>query len=191
MHVISGLFKFHSFLTMPIEDKSWETPVDLVDRGVASLSDEKARQEIARRVRKAREMLGLTQGQLAAATDGSRPGIQGIEAGKNIPGGKFLAGLGALGININWVLLGEGPELIEQISESTSSLSGIRQDVFTMAVELVDREAPRFGDKATSEARAEAYLLIYEMLIQDAEPDNKREAELVTKGAMAGLLRKG
>jgi transcriptional regulator with XRE-family HTH domain len=66
------------------------------------------------RLKKARDLLGMSQSALAKAAGASLPAWQGYEAGKNIPGGKALQGLARLGININWLLTGEGEARIDQ-----------------------------------------------------------------------------
>lgn len=60
------------------------------------------------RLKIARDVLGLSQSAIAKAAGSSLPAWQGYESGKNIPGGKVFEGLARLGINVNWLLTGEG-----------------------------------------------------------------------------------
>jgi len=62
-------------------------------------------EEIADRLKTARKRLGYAQKQMGEAIGGSLSAWQNYEAGKSIPA---LAGLARLGVDINWLLTGEG-----------------------------------------------------------------------------------
>lgn len=72
---------------------------------------------ICRRMREAREALGLSQQALADAIGGSKRGIQENEAQRSVPGGEVICGLVRLGINANWLLTGEGPMMLDPARE--------------------------------------------------------------------------
>lgn len=73
------------------------------------------RQVIASRLRLAREMAGLTQGQVARALDLHRPTVSEMEAGRRKVSAEELSKLADLyGVNVPWII-GEDDEL-----ESTS-----------------------------------------------------------------------
>ena len=64
--------------------------------------------EIYRRIREAREYLGLSQKAISEKLGCSHQAWQGYEAGNNLPGGKILHRLNILGISIDWLLTGRG-----------------------------------------------------------------------------------
>lgn len=106
--------------------------------------------DLAGRIRSARRILGLSQTSIAKAAGSSLPAWQGYESGKNIPGGNVLAGLARLGININWLLLGEGPTCASGPSPPDAEiekkvdhfLAEIRQAIFT-GVDLMAKQMPQ------------------------------------------------
>ena len=66
------------------------------------------RREIASRLRLAREMAGLTQGQVAQSLGWHRPTVSEIEAGRRRVQAEELTNLAELyGVNIPWIM-GEG-----------------------------------------------------------------------------------
>lgn len=65
-------------------------------------------EDIANRLKAARKKTGYTQKQMGEAIGSSLSAWQDYEAGKSIPGGNALAGLSRLGVDINWLLTGEG-----------------------------------------------------------------------------------
>ena len=70
----------------------------------------------------ARGHLGLTQDGLAKVVGSSKRGIQENEALKSVPGGEVLAGFVRAGINANWLLTGEGPMLLSDLSATNVAI---------------------------------------------------------------------
>ncbi len=66
---------------------------------------------ISDRLKAARAALGLSQREIAAKSGVSARGYQGYEDGRSVPGGDALTGLASLGINVNWLLTGDGEML--------------------------------------------------------------------------------
>jgi len=60
------------------------------------------------RLKQARENLRFTQKEMAAALNTNPQTLRVYESNKSIPGGNVLEALARLGININWILTGEG-----------------------------------------------------------------------------------
>lgn len=71
--------------------------------------NESAKLAVGERLKAFREMKKLSQVQLAEALGGTARGLQDNESGKSLPNSKILTGLYGLGINVNWLLSGEGP----------------------------------------------------------------------------------
>jgi transcriptional regulator with XRE-family HTH domain len=67
---------------------------------------------IGPRIREARELLRLTQADLAGMFGGEAKGIQNNELGKTMPNSRVIAALVAAGVNANWILSGIGPKLL-------------------------------------------------------------------------------
>ena len=91
------------------------TAVDALVDSYATV-DKQKRIDIGGRIKAAREALGLTQEGLAKAVGGSKRGIQENEARNRVPGGDVVSGMIGLGINANWLLTGEGPMLMSELS---------------------------------------------------------------------------
>ncbi|MEW6594157.1 MAG: helix-turn-helix transcriptional regulator [Thermodesulfobacteriota bacterium] len=70
--------------------------------------------KISIRLKDVRKELGYTQKQIGEAIGSSLSTWQDYEAGKSIPGGNALAGLARLGVDINWLLTGEGNSLVQK-----------------------------------------------------------------------------
>lgn len=68
------------------------------------------------RLKEIRGIFNLTQGQFAEKAGSSAAAFGQYEKGEKIPGGKVLAGLAQAGVNINWLLIGEGPMLISALT---------------------------------------------------------------------------
>lgn len=80
---------------------------------------------IGTRLAQVRRHLGLTQDELAKEIGTSKRGIQDNEANKAIPGGKALCGLLGLGVNVNWLLTGEGPMRLADLVDVSAALHKI------------------------------------------------------------------
>lgn len=65
--------------------------------------------EIAARLRSARDQLGLTQAELAAASNLQPRQLQRMERGEQKPSLEVLTALTLRGINLHWLLSGNGP----------------------------------------------------------------------------------
>lgn len=76
-------------------------------------------EKILERLKEVRRKLGYTQKQMGEAIGSSLSTWQDYEAGKSIPGGNALAGLARLGVDINWLLIGEKKRETVKIFVST------------------------------------------------------------------------
>lgn len=158
---------------------------------VDALGKESVNREIGQRMAQARKAIGLTQEEFGKAVGGSKPGIQDNEKGKTLPGGKVLFGFVKAGINVNWVLTGEGSMLLTDLGTNAPELvhSAGTSRPWT-AAELVALEDVIQGlEKVLSEAgrvlppakKAEVIALLYQEIaeIEDAESRRNRVLHLV------------
>lgn len=68
-------------------------------RGIAGIGD---------RLKRARQALGLTQGEIAEKVGAKQRSWQEYEAEHSTPGSHVIAGMARLGFNTNWILTGQG-----------------------------------------------------------------------------------
>lgn len=113
---------------------------------------------IGERMKLFRESINLTQDQLASQIEGSKRGIQDNEWGKAAPNSKILIGLANLGLNINWLLLGEGEMLISRKTTATGDLN-----LFADAMEIIDLYLQRSGKTLTPEKKRKAVETLYRL----------------------------
>lgn len=100
---------------------------------------------VAQRLRVWRKHLGLTQLKLAGRLEIDIGVLRKYENGINVPGGRLLASLGETGVNLNWLLNGDGqmdarqppkpdfqwsdnPDLTRRLTAITSLLDGIEDE---------------------------------------------------------------
>lgn len=81
---------------------------------------ESAESSIADRLRIFRESKRLTQAQMAEAVGGSTPGYKSNEQGTALPNSKLLIGLIGLGLNVDWLLTGDGPMLRDDVRKAVA-----------------------------------------------------------------------
>jgi len=156
-------------MTQPIIPKGFldkiGAPEDL--RNLCLAFVEKARNS-GSRVRVAREHLGLPQKACGELLGVSRRGLQDIEAQKNVPSGQSLAAMLGLGINVNWVLTGEGPERIGEqllrVSEGSpvyGSASPFSRDRWERAKRIVALASLDVVGDVSLSAYADAVAAVY------------------------------
>lgn len=83
---------------------------------VDALDLESVKQAVGTRLRDFRQHLRLSQDLLAKTLGASKRGIQDNESGKTLPGAAVLRGLHELGLNLAWLLAGEGPMLAADLA---------------------------------------------------------------------------
>ncbi|EGK72015.1 hypothetical protein METUNv1_01793 [Methyloversatilis universalis FAM5] len=83
---------------------------------VDALDLESVKQGVGTRLRDFRQHLRLSQDVLAKTLGASKRGIQDNESGKTLPGAAVLRGLHELGLNLAWLLAGEGPMLAADLA---------------------------------------------------------------------------
>lgn len=109
------------FMTQPVDNKKEENrgasevlPRDFAPRQPDSRGMIEA---VADRIKQVRNSLALTQKETAIKAGMPLPSYKDYETGKKIPGGSAIQGLMRLGINANWLLTGEGPMRLADITQ--------------------------------------------------------------------------
>lgn len=112
------------------------------------------------------------------------------ERNERIPDANALAPLVAEGWNANWLLTGEGPERLEALTSSQPRVEPVgddwssqaeRIDAMKLAVELLDSELAKAGKVLPPDKRAEAYLLLCDLLLEPGELPSAKVVQLAIK----------
>lgn len=89
------------------------------------MASKEEKKTVGQRLVLARKTLGLTQKSLSAEAGIPLPTIKDYEGGKTMPGAKAMQKYASLGVNIGWVLDGDGPILLEgEIREAHADYVG-------------------------------------------------------------------
>ncbi|CAJ0684633.1 helix-turn-helix domain-containing protein [Ralstonia mannitolilytica] len=133
---------------------------------------------IGRRLKEARQILGLSQQVLAEKIGSSKTGIQANEAGSSVPGGAVIIGLMKLGISANWLLMEEGPARLADVTAGTQTGSGtVDTDLLGIVIARLEKEIAARGARPTPEKKAELIALLYDYMIETG----KREGPSVER----------
>lgn len=136
---------------------------------------------IGLRMKTAREHFRLTQEELGKAVGASKRGIQENEARNRVPGADVVAGFVRLGINANWLLIGEGPMLLAELITPTTApvVQKINVDALVQAFCVSVQTAPKSETLEQSARKAVAfyeYCLDRGMITPDGEGEGVRES---------------
>lgn len=80
--------------------------------------------EIGARIKAWRKAIGLTQAEFARRLGVHIGVLKKYEQGLNIPGGEALAAIAKTGVNMNWLLTGEGDMLVKASSQQLQVIEG-------------------------------------------------------------------
>lgn len=142
---------------------------------------------IPERLKEARIALKYTQTRMGEAVGGKLRSWQEYEAGKRMPGGHVFEGLAALGINVNWILTGEGPKLISDLggppSEAEQSTGSGASPDFALVAEVLDVITEVLSERQLElpfDKRVQlAHYLYKEFLNSQTKPTRGKVIELV------------
>ena len=116
--------------------------------------------DVKDRIREWRQALGLTQAAFSEQTGVPLRTIKGYESGERSPGMDALASIAKTGVNLNWLLTGEGSMRSDEERAATPDVAAATPDV-----------APGMQKYA---ARLEAIM----KLLEDIEDEGEREVLL-------------
>lgn len=128
--------------------------------------------EVAARLREARQSLGLSQQKLADKFGISKPGLQGNEAGKSMPGGDLLACYASLGISVDWLLTGKGSMYSAEPSSSAQLSNGpLDVELLEFVLEKLEAKIAAAGVRATPKKKAELAVLLYDYIVETGKSE--------------------
>ncbi len=119
---------------------------------------ESAKQTIGDRLRIFREYKKLTQAQFAALMDMSTTGLQSNESNRSLPNSKLFIALYEQGLNVNWLLSGEGKMLVDRQTITAGNLN-----LFADAMEVIDLYLEKSGKTLTPEKKRKAVETLYRL----------------------------
>lgn len=109
------------------------------------------------RLKKIRGIFNLTQTQIAEKTGSSAAAFGQYEKGEKIPGGKVLAGLAQVGVNINWLLTGQGLPKEVSLEDKLQILTEV-----ISAVESFLKQAKKYSLLMESDKQQKWIVALYE-----------------------------
>lgn len=128
---------------------------------------------LAKRIRSIRIRLGYTQNSMAEAIGSKLRSWQEWETGNRIPSGQALTGLSRLGVNVNWILTGEGAELVAEMAASfdlgPSLDRDLLEDIHMALHEYQNYQRIRWSP----DQEAKLVGAVYKCMIEQGSPNKK------------------
>ncbi|MCG8357864.1 MAG: helix-turn-helix domain-containing protein [Kiloniellales bacterium] len=111
-----------------------------------------------------RRKLGLTQLEMARRMNVSLRAYQNYERGQRAPTADHLEPLALTGINVNWLLTGEGPMYQER--SGARAMVGIDEKLLSDCIQALEEALDRMGLTISHDKKGEAIALVYELNAQ-------------------------
>jgi transcriptional regulator with XRE-family HTH domain len=134
------------------------------------MSDQFSR-EVGERLKLFRESLNMGQAQLAATLDGTVGGYQKNEQGISAPNSKALSKLHGLGLNVNWLLSGEGPMLRTSLPLGAGAPADEDVRAYGDCVEILESALAKLGRTLAPEKKRIALDSMYRAWARDRKMD--------------------
>lgn len=115
------------------------------------------------RIREGRKQLGLTQATLAQQTGIPLPSLKNYELGHRQPNVQALERLLDVGINVNWILKGEGPILLKDMSAEPPAL---HMPELRLAVETIEEALQASRRAMPPERKADMVAGVYKLYVE-------------------------
>lgn len=124
---------------------------------------------IADRLRVARESAEYTQTGIAVAVGSKLRSWQEYEAGNRMPGGAVFQGVAKLGINVNWLLTGEGPMRADEIpaTQTGAEAATVNEGVLADVISVLREREQLTGRRFPPDREARLIVEIYQYIIED------------------------
>lgn len=120
----------------------------------------------------------MGQEQLAEAIGGTKRGIQDNELGRALPNSKALTGLCQLGLNVNWLLTGEGPMLLKEMGAAATaegSAGAVDEETLEYVIGALEERIAAAGTKPSAKKKAAAIAALYDYVMEGHKGDPKME----------------
>lgn len=136
-------------------------------------SAERNTSQIGERMRIFRESINFTQEQMAESFGGTKRGLQDNEWGRAAPNSKVLIGLARRGLNINWLLLGDGPMLLADLQTASGANTAGAADLhaYGECLEILELALNKFNRKLDPEKKRAAVDSLYRAWLRDKQID--------------------
>lgn len=134
---------------------------------------------IGDRLRVFRESTNLTQAQFALLMNMSTTGLQSNESNRSLPNSKLLLALYAKGLNVNWLLSGEGEMLLRASKESIPPQLGGNINVYAEAMEVIDLFLQKNQRTLTPEKKRQAVDALYHLSMDKGGKIDTQVAEMI------------
>lgn len=128
---------------------------------------------IGPRIKQWRKHLGLTQAKFAELSRVHIGVLKKYERGVNVPGGEVLGAFSSTGVNINWLLTGEGNmEALQASSEGVNvpedlnTLQSHFDDLFELILQIDEDKREEAIDKMLAQVKEAARINDLERLVQ-------------------------
>ncbi|CCF96498.1 hypothetical protein B7R77_02890 [Ralstonia solanacearum K60] len=122
--------------------------------------------EVGERLRAYRQHLGWAQEKLGLAVGGTKRGVQDNELGRVMPGARALRGLALLGLNVNWLLTGDGPMLMKDlVAGAQGPASPLDEETLEYVIEALEQRIAAAGKKPDAKKKAEAVVALYDYVV--------------------------
>lgn len=125
-----------------------------------------------------RSQWSLTQAEMASRMGVSLRAYQNYETHEREPRAVDLAPLGEYGINLNWLLTGEGQMRREEGGESHDSAS-LDEGLLEVCIEAVEEEVGRAKRTISASNKAKAVSALYDLLMDEENEDRHPDVKIV------------
>ena len=120
---------------------------------------------LGHRIKQFRQELGVSQTDFAGNAGIPIDTLRKYESDKRAPGSEALLSMCRAGANINWLLTGEGPILLRNISVGTGSTNA---ELLTTIIDSIEQVLDDHDLEMTPRKKAEVIVGVYELL-QDSD----------------------
>lgn len=123
--------------------------------------------QIAERLKLARQELDLTQRDMAERLGLSIGALKRIEGAGNVPSGETLLRYAEAGINPGWVLTGIGEVRLERAPAPAPATSSLDLESLTQSIQIVQDWLTQNRRTMPADRQAEVIALIYDLAMQE------------------------
>ena len=141
------------------------------------------KESIHARIARARKHLGVTQPEMSGRTGIPVSSLDKYEGGHSKPGTDALAQIAACGINIHWLVTGDGPMMLSELQPR----GALDAPLLQASIEGVEEALRATGRDMSPAKKAELVLAIYDLYAGAAAPlDKSRVLRLVKTAVGSG-----